>query len=321
MKWKTVTLDPIHYPTGLEYLTGVNAVQVNDDNEWYCYNDGWTAENTEIYVDKGKPTLLITLGESWTYGEGTNVINHRHHKWDVRDRVEVTYSGKMARILDSDLWTFGLPGNSNSGIFTALFRILDNIPKGRYESIKVAVQMTACDRDRCEMLPDDHPLQDLIHPGRTFKEDQKITFDQWLVRYDEVFFDLLDQTINKHSELNIDAVVFKNFNNIWTQRRDYNFRIMETFWLGYHAAWHGIKLEPCNVMHPDFYKTAMNQLRILKPIDIDYINREFDLWEKLVKFLESNNEMTHACHPTQVSHSLWTKFLLDYTGWKSIGKI
>jgi hypothetical protein len=322
MKWQTVTLDPIiHNCTGLEYLDGVETVEVNDDNEWYCYNDGWTAENTEIYVNKGKPTLLITIGESWTYGEGTEVINHRYHKWRVRDRIEVTYSGKMARLLDSDLWTFGLPGNSNSGIFTALSRILDNIPKGRYESIKVAVLMTACDRDRCDMIPNSHPLQDLINPARKFKEDEKITFDEWLVRYDEIFFNLLDKEIKKHSDLNIDAVLFKNFNKIWTTRRDYNFKIIDTFWLEYNAAWFGITLKTCKVMHPDFFQAAMEQFKILKPIDIDYINREFDDWENLVKFLETNNEMNLACHPTQVSHSLWTKFLLDYTGWKLISKI
>jgi hypothetical protein len=321
MKWQTVTLPPVMHPSGLEYLDGVETINVNDDNEWYCYNDGWTAKNTEIYVDKGKPTLLITLGESWTYGEGTRIISHRHHKWQIRDRIEVTYSGKMARLLDSDLWTFGLPGNSNSGIFTALFRILDNIPKGRYESIKVAVLMTACDRDRSDMIPDDHPLQGLIHPDRKFKEEEKITFDEWLVRYDEVFFGLLDKELKKHSDLNIDAVVFKNFNKIWTPRRDYNFRIMETFWLGYHAAWYGVDLTSCNVMHPDFYKIALNSFNVLKDFDIDYINGDFDNWEKLVAFLEINNELTFAAHPTETSHYLWTKFLLDYTGWKSVTKV
>ena len=321
MKWNTKTLPPLINPTGLEYLTGVDSVEVNDENEWYCYNDGWTAENTEIYVDKGKSTLLITLGESWTYGEGTEVINHRHHKWEIRDRIEVTYSGKMARLLDSDLWTFGLPGNSNSGIFTALFRILDNIPKGRYESIKVAVLMTAPDRDRYEILPDTHPLQDLLNPEREFTDEQKISFNEWFIRYEEVFFNLLDAEIKKHTDLNLDVVVFKNFNAIWTPRRDFNFRILETFWLDYHAAWHGIEIKPCFVMHPNFYTTMKNQINIIKDYDIDFINEDFDIWEKYVDFLEINNEMTHASHPTQLSHSLWTKFLLDFTGWKLISKI
>ena len=323
MKWKTVTLPPIGWTYhGAEYLTGVEQVLVNDDNEQWCHNDGsWTAENTEIYVDKGKPTLLITLGESWTYGEGTEVINHRHHKWEIRDRIEVTYSGKMARLLDSDLWTFGCPGNSNSGIYAGLFRILDNIPVGRYQSIKVIVQMTACDRDNLEFAPVDYPLRELIDPSKEFKEEEKISLEQWFVRHDEIFFDMLNQEIAKHSNLNLDVIVCKNFNDIWTKRRDYNFRIVETFWLQYHAAWHGIDLKQCYVMHPDFYKFFMNHSKIIKNVDLDFISRDFDNWEKLVAFLETHNDTNHSSHPTQISHILWTKFLLDFAQWPLITKI
>jgi hypothetical protein len=323
MEWKKVKLSDRPWEQGTyKYLDGVDEVLVNDNNERYCHNDGtWTVENSEIYVDKGKSTLLITLGESWTYGEGTEVVNHRFHQWDIRDRIGVTYSGHMARILDSDLWTFGCPGNSNTGILTGLFRILNNIPAGRYESIYIAVQMTACDRDRLEDLPYTHPLQPLRSHNMTFKDEEKVTMREWFTKYDETMFEMLDNEIKKHPELPLDVIVFKNFNDIWTNKRDYNFRIVEPYWLKYNAAFHGVELEQCFVMHPGFYNNFINGLRILKEVDMDFINEDFNRWEKYVKFLKSNNDMNHADHPNRYSHVLWTKYLLDFAGWKSVTKI
>ncbi len=323
MEWKKVRLDDRPWEQGTyKYLDGVEHVLVNDDNERYCYNDGtWTVENSEIYVDKGKDTLLITLGESWTYGEGTEIINHRYHKWNVRDRINVTYSGHMARLLDSDLWTFGCPGNSNTGILAGLFRILNNISVGRYKSIYVAVQMTACDRDRVECLDADHPLIPLRSYTKNFAEEEKVTIREWFTKYDEALFGLLDSEIKKHPNLPLDVLVFKNFNEIWTSRRDYAFRIVEPYWLKYNAAWHGIDLEQCYVMHPGFYKNFIEGLKILKSVDLDFIDEDFNRWEKYVKFLKSNNDMNHADHPNQFSHVLWTKYLLDFAGWPLVTKI
>jgi hypothetical protein len=318
INWK---IEPLHFRewgTDHEYLHGVNSVKVNDDNEQWCYNDGtWTVKNTEIWVEKGKPNLLVTLGESWTYGEGTEVINHRFHRWEIRDRIEATYSGKLARMIDSDLWTFGSPGNSNSGIFAGLFRILANIPRGKYNSVKVAVQMTACDRDRTELLPAGHALLPIYSEAFKHPGVPKISLREWFTRYDEAMFGMLDKEIEKNSDLNLDVVVFKNFNKIWTNRRDYNFRIIEPSWIKFNADYHNIALEECYVQHPTFYSGKLRKLSIVD-LDLDFINQDLDVWEKYCKFLKTHNDTNHADHPTQASHILWTKFLYDQTGWRSV---
>lgn len=316
INWKTTELEHKPWAHQHEYLNGVSRVKVNDVNEEWCHNDGtWTTRNSEIWVEKNKPTLLVTLGESWTYGEGTEVINHRHHKWQVRDRVEVTYSGKMARYLDSDLWTFARPGNSNTGIFAGLFRILANIPRGQYSSVKVLLQMTGCDRDRIDLMPTNHPLLKVIDPKYRYADNQKIELKDWFPLYDETLFGMLHDEIEKNKDLNLDVVVFKNFNRIWTDRRDYNFRIIEPSWIKFNAAFHGIELTECHVMHPNFYSTNLRSLNLIKNLDRDFINRDLDLWEKLVDFLKTNNDTNQADHPNFSNHILWTKNLIDRTGW------
>jgi len=312
MKWQTLQITPPRNTNNIyRYLKDVESVQVNEENEWYCHNDGWTAGNTEIYVDKGKSTLLITVGDSCTYGEGVDPISHRQHRWDIHDRIEKTYSGKIARILDSDLWTFALPGNSNSGMFTALFRILDNVPVGRYKKIKVLLQLTSGDRDVSYMLPDDHPIQPLINLART--NIVKIPMEQWFINYDNIWFDLLDQQIAKHTGLNLDVVVFKALNKIWTPRRDFKFKLIETSWIKFNAAWNGVDLTEFYCGHPQFYEEALSSKFIID--NLNFKNQDLDRWEKCVNFLHVNSDTCRADHPSEYSHGLWTQFLLNQTGW------
>jgi hypothetical protein len=318
MNWQEIELSCDTWRPFTDYLKDVRYVLVNDDNERHCYNDGWLANNSEIYVQKNSKTLVITVGESWTYGEGTEVINHRFHKWDIKDRIELTYSGKLAKILNSDLWTFACPGNSNSGIFTSLFRILDSVDTQKYNAIKVAIQMTACDREPPNNIGPTHLLYPLITHDTDFKHDRKIHLRDWFERYDEVWFDMLSRYI-ENSKLPLDVVLFKNFNNVWTRKRNYNFQILDTYWLEYNANWHNFRLPPCYVMHPDFYK-QMQTFSIIDNFDFEFIMKDYNNWEVYTQFLECNNETNHACHPTAMSHALWTNYLLQKTKWKLIGK-
>lgn len=311
IEWNIVPIVRTIWFSPLEYLAPVKEVKVNDNNEEYCWNDGtWTSKNTEIYVEKGKPTLVITVGESWTHGEGADEINHRFEKWNVIDRVEIPYGSKIARALDADYWTFSRPGNSNSGIFTGLLRILDNIPSGKYSDIKVCVQMTDSSRDRLVLLPHDHFLQKHSKPN----SKQNIHVKEWFAKYDEGFFELLHNKIAERSDLPLDVVVFKNFNKICTDKRDYNFKILDMYWLKYNATYYGMDFEDCYSLHPAQYEDLIKH-NILQDIDRDFVNADLDRWEKLLQFLHHNCETNQSDHPTKLSQSLWAMYLLQVTKW------
>lgn len=323
MQWKTVPLADRSQPWLVvrhEYLYGVKEVLVNEDNEVYCYNDGtWTAENTEIYVQKEKPTLLITLGESWTYGEGTAKVNHRENKWDISDKIELTYSGKVARLLDSDLWTFSCPGNSISGIVASLVRILDSVEKNKYESIKVLCQLTAPDRDDLNKLPKDHLLHELYEEHKKFDEADKVDMHGWFVKYEEIFLDQIEEAVCRNCELNLDVVVFKNFQRFWTTKRNYSFHILDKFWIEHNAEWQGLKINHFYVTHPDFFN-RFKKFTILKSFDYEFINTDMDNWEKFVSFLNENNETNFRAHPNELSHALWTQYLFEHFEWPIVLK-
>jgi len=295
-----------------DYTYDVDSVYVNDDNEEYCVNDGsWTTQNSEIYVDKGKDTLLITVGESWTYGEGSEKINHRLHRWDLVDRIEIPYGGKMARILDCDYYTFARPGNSNSGIYTGLFRMLNNIPRGRYKSIKVLIQMTDVGRDQLNFLPKDHKLWQL----QSWHLKLNLHISDWLKTYEEVFLDELENKIKQHSDLPLDVVVFKNFNHFFSDK-NYSFRICRDMcWLKHNAYYCGVDFPTTHVMTPGYFYEGLIKAEILKDLDMDWVENDIAKWDNVAKFMTTENEVNHSSHPTELSQSLWSQYLLHYTGW------
>lgn len=311
IEWQRVNLRQDQWPNPHAYTYGVTSVLINDQNEEYCHNNGdWTTKNTEIFVDKGKSNLVIAVGDSWTHGEGAPEISHREHRWDPKDRIEIPYGSKIARILDADYWIFSRPGNSNTGIFTGLFRILNNIPVGKYKSIKVCVQMTDVARDRMDLIPKDHPLQKIYN----YKSHVDVHISEWFRLYDEIFCDWLETEISKHSDLPLDVVLFKNFNKFQTTRRDYSFKICDYPWLKYHAYYCGVDLETTVAMNPKFYEHFIDY-EFVKNTDKDWISSECDKWEKVCEFMLINNEVTQASHPTKLSQSLWATYLLDFMNW------
>lgn len=292
------------------YLDNVDHVFVNDDNERHYHCDGsWTAKNTEIIVNKNKKTLLVTVGDSWTYGEGIEGINHRAHQWDIQVKINETYNGKLARLLDSDLWTFGCPGNTNSAIIAGLGRILKSIDRNKYDSVKVVVLLTSVDRENLDTLDDQHPIKLL----RT-NVGEKITPFEWFCRYEQICLNLINDIVISNADLNIDAVVTKNFNR-FISTSNYEFRIIQKPWMEFNAEWHGLALPVIYYTHPAFISDNLTNVVIQN--DYDFLNQELDNWEKYSKFFLIN-ETHSSSHPNSLGHSLWTQYLITQTKWPVI---
>lgn len=306
MRWTVVKITP---PAGMfnlhRYMDDVKTALVNDDNEVYCHINNWTAGNKEIYVQKNKRTLLVTVGESWTYGEGTKYVNHMSGHWDVHRRINDTYSGHIARMLDSDLWTFSCPGNSNAGILHGLKRILKSIDRSKYDQVKVLVLLTSPDRENIALLDPTDPFRILLTPG-----ENRLHIRDWLAKYEMICLDMLGQIIYENQDLSLDLVVFKNYNEFITSRRDFMFRIIDKPWVAMNAEWHGIYLPLISYCGPGFVETIQE---LLIP-DVDYYMQELLKWEKYVKFFQPN-ELHQSAHPNEFSHFLWSQYVMTQTGW------
>lgn len=310
INWKIKELETTQFMNSTWYLYNVPIAYYNDNNEKYFITDNsWEARNTEIYVDKGKDTLLVTLGDSWSHGENSEEINHIAKRWEVKDRINIPYGGKLARLLDSDYWTFTCPGQSNSGIFAGLYRILNNIPVNRYKSIKVCIQMVDIGRDNIDLLPDSHKLKKHFEKNSL----QKIHIADWFDNYDAIFLDELEEKLDSYKHLPLDIVVFKSINKL-NKNKKYSFKLLDISWLQYNAYICGVTLPSARGTSIQFYDTLFEN-KILANKDIEWINSDLDKWEICVNFLKQNSEVLRGDHPSNLSHNLWAVYIAETMNW------
>lgn len=76
--------------------------------------------NRLFFVDHNKNDLVITVGDSWTWGDSLGDVS-------VRYRSDHVYGKYLSEYLDSDWINYGFCGGSNNNILKALNLILQNV--------------------------------------------------------------------------------------------------------------------------------------------------------------------------------------------------
>jgi hypothetical protein len=292
--------------TNCEILSDAISVQINDQN----LKPYWVehpALHTEFFVKRNKKNLLLVIGESWTYGETLPGIATGIQQYNFLTQLTLGFSAKMAVTLDTDLYQYAVPGNCNFYMFSELDRILSYVSNLQYETIYVCMQMTEPSREQSlikELEKNNHPLQDLIFPK------QKMTFTEWLTKYDNIFFDEYEKIISKYKNLN--CILWKNFCSVNTESVNRTFNIINTTWIEYSS-----KVLSADIVSPTFYSagwldTIVKDYQQIK-FDRSELLRQLDLIEASNAFIKANS--LHSHHPNQFGHLLWSQFLLRKAGW------
>lgn len=268
------------------------------------------ARFSEFHVKRKKDSLLIVIGESWTYGESLTNVATAIKKYDLSSQLLNCFGSRMATAMNTDYYQYAVPGNCNFYMFEELKRILNHVSDMNYKKIYICMQMTEPGREKAisnELAG--HPLNELYDIDR-----KKINFKQWLEKYDEIFFNIYDDIIAEYKDrIVIDAILSKNFCCTTTPKRDYLFRIIETSWIQYSAKASGIKLEM-----PEFYAVGWmadmkeNYSKTIE-FDIEFLTHQLDIIEQSNRFLLNNEN--HCPHPKETAHALWAQFLLSKAGW------
>jgi len=289
-----------------ELLLDAVSVHINDQNlkpDWVEH----PALFTEFIVKRNKKNLLLVVGESWTYGETLPGVSTGIQKYDFMTQLRLGFASRMAVTLDTDLYQYAVPGNCNFYMFSELDRILNYVSSLNYEKIYVCMQMTEPSREqtlKVELKNNNHRLQDLILP------DTQINFSDWLIKYDDIFFDEYEKIISKHT--NLECILWKNFCKINTSNINRMFKIVNTTWIEYSS-----KILSAQIKSPTFYSVGW-----LDNIVDNYHNVKFDQTELLYQLdlIEASNAFIkanslHSHHPNQLGHLLWSQFLLRTAGW------
>jgi hypothetical protein len=288
-------------------LYGAEKVLINDDNlkpDWVEH----PAQYTEFHVKRNKDTLLVVVGESWTYGESLPKIASALQRYDIISQLEHCFGPKLAVTLNADLYQYAVPGNCNLYMSMGLERILDHVSTMGYKKIYVCMQITECGRDNSVV----HKYPNSILSSILKVEGENCTFDEWLADYDEAFFNHYDSLLKKYKKCNIEGILWKNFCSTNTARRDYAFKIIETSWIQYSARVLGVKLEMPKFFVAGWVENMQTHFKRIK-FDTKMILNELDKVDKSLTFINGNP--LHNNHPTLQGHTVWAQYLARQSGW------
>jgi len=170
-----------------ENVFSYDKILINDQNlkpQWVEH----PAEYTEFHCIRNSETLFLNIGESWAYGESLPGIATGIQKYDLGSQLENSFGGKIANYLNCDYYQYAVPGNCNAYMYIELERILQYIQENfTYRKIFLCAQITEPSREEAalEFLPQTHPMHNMYY--RT----KKITFQEWLKSYDEIFLKII----------------------------------------------------------------------------------------------------------------------------------
>jgi lysophospholipase L1-like esterase len=101
-------------------------------------------DNPYAYVHRPSATLLITVGDSWTYGDSLGKTKVRNGVDDIHYRLAHVYGNLMAERLNAGWINLALPGGSNTLMLSWLEQLLAKDLK--YKNIICTVTLTESGR-------------------------------------------------------------------------------------------------------------------------------------------------------------------------------
>lgn len=285
------------------------------------------AMNTEFLIQRGSDTLLIVVGESWTYGESLSGIGTGAGMFNIQEQLENCMGPRMAEVTGWDLYQFAVPGNCNLYMHLDLKRILKYVATLGYKQVKVVLQMTENSRElplRDSKNVDGHSIKRWLNASAP---DNPIDIVNWLEMYDEIFYDSFQNLLNEFNACPIEGVLWRNFTRPAgkTSSKKYNFKRIEPTFITYTAKLVNHDHTPPMLMNAySFDQYIKNfKLNLTHPDGVkEFLNGQMDLIEKLFNYIHGNktvlNLAYHHNHPSKTGHLVWAHHIVREAGWKDI---
>lgn len=275
--------------------------------------DNWSADNPYSYRTwysediQGKDTLLITVGDSWTWGDHLGTID-----WDksVNDpiRLQQVYGRLLADKLDADWVNIAEPGCSNYWMIEKLQDIEQNIIDTKYKNIKVVITLTEDLREATYTKRFD------VTEAYKYFWDNSTSIAGFLIKVEGFLMHNLETYCNK--VLNAEFYVSRAFTDNWPHTTSP--LLLDSTW--------------CDVIQQQFkYPSYSKQVPFIGQMSINPLNEKFintlsnqkklnykEEFLDIMQFVESRwnflgashyNLKGSTCHPNPAGHELWAEYL------------
>jgi len=250
-----------------------------------------------------KDYLLITIGDSWTWGDSLGKIDIGNNVWDdYEHRVTHTYGYQLSNLLDTDWVNIGICGGCNLFILKEAQEFIKGIQKKKYKKITVIITLTELGRE----LLNDYRYDNSVTELRNTISDCK-NLDELLVKYEAYIFNYIKNNFESF-------IIGRNFTHSYNENKSIlGDNLLSKTWTEIIAE-QG-KLEP----YPE-------NIRMLSHMGVDPVLQFAKLLpkEQLINLIDKQelgfnwlatspyNSSTGTKHPNEQAHYWWADYLYNY---------
>ena len=252
------------------------------------------------FVTYSKSKLVVTIGESWTWGHSLGKTEHKVFD-DKEFRLANVYGGQLANMIDADFLNIAEPGQSNLWITDHFKLFMDNIDDFNYDEIIVVITLTEIGRE----------FQSDRDKERNYVNDLK---DVTTIKsFFKILSNYISNNITKTTTDKIKLFVGTNFID-----SNYDFPMLQKSWVDIIAEKLQVSISrPCYVVlswvfekFEDLLDFAPNYKRE------EYLNDMMICTEVATNrtnfLLDSKYNYKKASkHPTPDGHKLWAEYLYE----------
>lgn len=242
---------------------------------------------------KSRKNLLITLGDSWTWGDSLGIADFSKNINDP-NRINYIYGRHLQHLIgDCDWINLAFPGTANQWIVDSAERFVNISKQVNYDSVILSIGLTDITRDVCQGLIENQQLlkskslQEMchIHEQRLFNKIKQI-----------------------ESNNNITVLVGRNFTDTLTEESKKSIK--------YHLPlrWVDITAAKCEMPQPD--KCIGYKLPTGLSVECKQWALENIINPSLAMSAYLNASPLHfkkaTKHPTKDAHKFWAEYIFDY---------
>ena len=257
-------------------------------------------------VDRASNILVITVGDSWTWGDALGKTTLEYDDYDYR--TSHIYGSIIAKKLGSDFINIGLPGYDNMRIMQRLLDIYPTLTR-TYDKCYVIFTITESGRELRNESQDRTELMSELA--------QANSVDDFFIRYENWTFKTIQKYFGSLSG-NVRWIIARNFTSV----REENIGVLPesnlitTRWVDVISA-RG---------HLDPYPPKVDVLSRMGLDPITELSKELSLNKFKEEWIEIFNQSSLAMtwlenspynskvatrHPLEQGHAWWAEFLLE----------
>lgn len=263
------------------------------------------------YVDRGSDKLLVTIGDSWTWGSGIdNSYNSANREPDVQKnfRLKNLYGNLISSAKDMNWLNLGFYSQGNQWIANKVFELRALVPLLAFKEITVMCILTGTGRWF-------YTWQDSLSDYKNFFQTNKMLY---LEDYEEFFINLNRKILQQIKMLTSSADTIKLL--VGTNAVDHcGFDVLNKeeiipkpwYQLLSHTRLDGISVDNESLKYlPNIEKFLANsdQKFIFQKWMLEKVNQA----EKQTKMLNNMNYVSQdTFHPNYNGHKQWANYLID----------